>query len=96
MTIHDDFAFFALDINATMNQIKTAYRAHAFNLHPDQGGDVAQFAALNERYNNCLEFARNAPCALCNGTGIFTTISAAMIVVKMPCALCNGTGRAHR
>ena len=96
MSIHDDFAFFGLDINASLNDIKERYRAHAFSAHPDQGGDAAQFTKLNEAYKSCIEFVRNAPCALCNGTGVFTTISAAMKLTKIPCVKCDGTGRAHR
>lgn len=96
MTIHDDFAFFGLDINASLNDIKEKYRAHAFSAHPDQGGDVLQFSALNDHYRNCIEFAKNAPCPQCNGTGQFTTINAAMKLMPVSCLRCDGSGRRHR
>ena len=96
MIIHDDFAFFGLDINASLNDIKEKYRQLAFGAHPDQGGDVAQFSKLNEHYRNCIEFARNVPCELCKGTGRFTTVSAAMKLITIPCVQCEGTGRRNR
>jgi len=96
MTIHDDFAFFGLDINASLNNIKEKYRSHAFSAHPDQGGDVTQFGLLNERYRNCIEFAKNAPCPQCNGTGTFAMINAAMRLTPVSCPRCDGTGRRSR
>jgi curved DNA-binding protein CbpA len=39
-----------VDSDATLDEIKKAYRAFAKELHPDKGGDEEQFKALNRAY----------------------------------------------
>jgi hypothetical protein len=41
--------------DATVTQIKAAFRAKAKLLHPDQGGDETAFRALREAYARALE-----------------------------------------
>ena len=96
MLIIEAFGVLGLDINAGLNEIKAAYRAHCFNQHPDHGGDVDQFSRLNDAYTSAIEFAKNAPCPQCNGTGTFAMINAAMRLTPVSCPRCDGTGRRSR
>lgn len=45
-----DFEVLELDCRARKSVIKAAYKALAFDTHPDRGGDAAAFRRVNEAY----------------------------------------------
>jgi hypothetical protein len=49
-----------LDASATSEDVKRAFRRLAFALHPDRGGSMAAFVALEETYRDALRAVRNA------------------------------------
>lgn len=49
-----------LDSSATRADVKRAYRRLAFDLHPDRGGTVSAFVALEEAYRTALRLVRDA------------------------------------
>lgn len=49
-----------LSQNATVSQVKSAYKKLARTVHPDGGGDAEQFKQLNSAYLEALEFVENA------------------------------------
>ena len=77
---------------ASVHEVKQAYRTLAVTMHPDAGGDVALFTALNDAYQEVLAYAMNAPCPSCID-GYVSHVSASFKVSKVPCTVCMGTGR---
>ncbi|MBM4358276.1 MAG: DnaJ domain-containing protein [Deltaproteobacteria bacterium] len=49
-----------LDAGASIDDIKRAFRRLAFERHPDRGGSMAAFVALEEAYRDALRAARHA------------------------------------
>lgn len=52
----DAFDRLGLGQDATPEEVKTAYRRHSKEVHPDQGGDKKEFLELHESYEIALEF----------------------------------------
>jgi hypothetical protein len=50
-----------LDAQATVAQIKQAYRARALQTHPDRGGSAEAFRALQSAYESALKRRKHAP-----------------------------------
>jgi hypothetical protein len=48
------WAVLGLTARATADEVKGAYRRRALELHPDRGGDAAQFRALHAAYEEAL------------------------------------------
>lgn len=51
-TIH---AILGLKIGATQDEIKAAFRAMVFKVHPDHGGDAAAFIRVKAAYSKLME-----------------------------------------
>lgn len=50
-----------LRLPCTADDIKTAFRNRSKTLHPDRGGDVRQFIALHDAYEEALRFIAHRP-----------------------------------
>jgi len=48
------WALLGLTSRASVEEVKSAYRRRALELHPDRGGDAAQFRALHAAYEEAL------------------------------------------
>ena len=86
----------------TADRVQIAYRAMAQQTHPDAGGTMEQFAAVNHAKQVLLEWlnrvgesdARSyAPkkCEMCNGTGR-KPVHRGWKVSYIMCGVCMGTG----
>lgn len=53
----DAFAALGLGPTATAKQIKAAHNKLVQTVHPDKGGDAAQFIKVQEAYNTALAWA---------------------------------------
>jgi hypothetical protein len=51
------FNTLGLTSNATIDEIKVAYRQRAIQLHPDRGGDHSAMVRLNTAYEEATEYA---------------------------------------
>jgi hypothetical protein len=51
------FNMLGLTSNATIDEIKVAYRRRAIQLHPDRGGDHSAMVRLNTAYEEATEYA---------------------------------------
>jgi hypothetical protein len=51
------FTTLGLSSNATIDEIKLAYRRRAVQLHPDRGGDHTAMVQLNAAYEEAAEYA---------------------------------------
>jgi hypothetical protein len=51
------FTTLGLTRNATIDEIKVAYRRRAIQLHPDRGGDHSAMVMLNAAYEEAAEYA---------------------------------------
>lgn len=51
-------AFFGLDEKAREADVVQAYRAQSRRLHPDRGGDAAEFKAMQRRFEQAIAFVR--------------------------------------
>jgi hypothetical protein len=51
------FNTLGLTSNATIDEIKVAYRRRAIQLHPDRGGDHSAMVRLNTAYEEATEYA---------------------------------------
>lgn len=51
------FATLGLDPSASPAEVKAAYRERAKEVHPDQGGDEAEFRRLREAYDAAKQYA---------------------------------------
>jgi len=50
-----------LEANATLPEIKQAYRARALQTHPDRGGSTEEFRAVHSAYEAALKRRKHAP-----------------------------------
>ena len=55
------WAVLGLSPRASVDDVKSAYRRHALSLHPDRGGDAAQFRALHSAYEEALRRLAKKP-----------------------------------
>jgi hypothetical protein len=55
-TVQRSFAILKLPISATLDEVKTAFRILALQLHPDRGGDHDKFIELNTAKDKCIAY----------------------------------------
>jgi hypothetical protein len=55
------WALLGLTSRANLEEVKSAYRRRALELHPDRGGDAAQFRALHAAYEEALRRLAKKP-----------------------------------
>ena len=55
------WAVLGLSSRASVDDVKSAYRKRALSLHPDRGGDAAQFRALHGAYEEALRRLAKKP-----------------------------------
>lgn len=68
---------------ATNDEIRAAYRRAAMKHHPDRGGSLEAFQAVQDAY----AALQNRTCPDCGGEG-FTTTRQGFFVSKTPCPKC--------
>jgi DnaJ-class molecular chaperone len=56
--LYEAYELLGIDEAASEHEIKRAYRAHAHSAHPDSGGSVIEFIALQKAYNAALRAQR--------------------------------------
>ncbi|KAF4677669.1 hypothetical protein FOL47_000131 [Perkinsus chesapeaki] len=54
------FAFFGLDENCDIAELKKAYKEKSRELHPDKGGDEEAFVDMKSKYEDILQQAENS------------------------------------
>lgn len=84
----DCFAALGLDDAATASDVKTAFRTMGRSLHPDLGGDAAEFATLRQHYDEALRVATTRPCPICAGTKQVTK-TVGWTSIQLPCPTCG-------
>lgn len=86
--MHSPFAILGLNEDATVEQVKGAWRGLARVHHPDAGGKVEEFERYRAAYAEALREAEHRPCPECGGTGkISHTIG--FSTVTSPCPRCS-------
>jgi DnaJ-class molecular chaperone len=90
--IFDALKALGLTQSATVADVKASFKALAFTLHPDLGGDPSNFAALADHYREALAWVEAQPCPRCV-KGVIQELQSNFKVVARPCDLCNGTGK---
>lgn len=58
-----------LPVGSSEEEIKKVWRSLASTLHPDRGGDPAEFNRMRKIYEGALQEASNYQCPVCNGSG---------------------------
>lgn len=91
---------------ATEADVKLRYRQLAMKAHPDRGGTVAQFQALQKAYEEAL--AEVGGVAIDSDLGVFTQVcmdcagngytlrGSGFSTIKFTCSHCGGTGRINK
>jgi curved DNA-binding protein CbpA len=54
------FSALGLGIDASVEDVRRAFRQRAYAAHPDRGGSMAAFVALEAAYRSALELASRA------------------------------------
>lgn len=79
------FAALGLSDSATIDEVRFAYHNKARELHPDLGGDPAEFAALREAYAACVNAVHARKCPTCHGTKKIThTVGWSSVETRCP------------
>ena len=85
-----------LQPNATMEEVRLAYKQQAQQIHPDKGGTAEAFLKLREHYEAALlEASKPLTCDFCHGKG-HTIMGVGFSPIKMTCAHCGGSGTYER
>lgn len=81
-------AALGLTDTATAEEVKQAFRDKARLLHPDLGGDAAEFDAFKQNYNEALHEVLHRPCPTCGGKRR-VNITVGWRTVQLPCPQCG-------
>lgn len=82
------FAALGLMPSATSDEVKQAFRDKARLLHPDLGGDAAEFDELRAHYNDALHIALHRPCPECGGAKKITR-TVGWSSIQLTCPRCG-------
>ena len=91
------FGVLGLSPGATSAEVKARYRDLARTLHPDAGGDAAEFSKVAQAYREALAEAtvREATCPACGGSGRRNVTSRGFQQASVLCQSCHGSGRSE-
>lgn len=90
------FEVLGLKDNATLEQVKDAWRSLAAIHHPDRGGDSAVFSNVRKAYVAASEAASlPVECDVCKGSGRIKKQKGFNVITVM-CVLCQGSGTIPR
>lgn len=82
-----------LDEDATVEEIRTAWKTFAWSNHPDRGGDAQEFTRVNRAYHAAMQRAHQPRrCPECNGSG-HTIEMNGFDSIKLICQVCGGEGK---
>lgn len=86
------FEVLGLEVNASPEEVKAAWRRLAMAHHPDRGGDPSEFDRLRKLYGEALAVAE-APktCTRCGGNGKIRHTNG-WASIGIPCSHCGGSG----
>lgn len=85
-------AALGLDEDARVADVRDNFRMLVWNAHPDHGGTLEKFNALNDAYHEALHWVSHVLCGACNGAGVQRSINAQMKITEKSCGACNGAG----
>lgn len=78
--------------DASLDELKIAWRRLAKIHHPDHGGDSGRFIELRKAYVQALESAmKRKLCPVCKGQGR-TYVNHGFASVSLTCTSCRGSG----
>jgi len=90
------FALLGLSTTATLAEVRLAWKRLAMTLHPDRGGDPAEFDRTKRAYELASEIAvQPIVCEVCKGSGKVVH-TRGFSQVKFPCPTCGGLGTIRR
>lgn len=82
------FAILGLSEDATVEQVKVAWRGLARVHHPDAGGKVEDFERYRAAFTEAVGEAERRPCPECHGTGkVPHTVG--FSTIHVPCSRCS-------
>ena len=98
------YAALGLKPDATLEDVKEHYRALAWELHPDRGGNAAKMAAVTEAYSVLKNVKRRkeydkkldlvmTDCGQCKGTGRKYVKKGFKKEDAGACGVCEGRGK---
>jgi DnaJ-class molecular chaperone len=90
--LSEALALLGLTDAASPEEVRLAYRIRARGAHPDAGGSVVDFLALNTAYAEALAQQKQAPCLTCRGTGRLPQAQG-FYSITTDCPACGKTGR---
>lgn len=93
------FARLGISDDATLDQVKAAWRVLASQHHPDHGGDPIEFDRLRKAYKEALALAEEPLiCGNCGGQGRRSNPRAKGFHgdFKLMCPICKGSGKIQR
>ena len=59
MNIQESFSILKINYNASLEDIKHAYKKRAFETHPDRGGNASEFVKVRAAYEILLKYVQN-------------------------------------
>jgi hypothetical protein len=77
-----DYEVLGVDRNATKGEIRRRWKAVAYELHPDRGGDPAEFAKVKTAHDNLLAVAYG--CNRCMDVGTLPS-QRGFLLVRLVC-----------
>jgi DnaJ-class molecular chaperone len=78
--------------DSSPDDIRRAYRAKAFEAHPDRGGSADALDLLTKARDAAIDAAKTAWCYSCGGRGHLVIMNGFFSTRQM-CATCGGTGK---
>lgn len=97
MLKQSDLDLLGLGEYVTPQQAKARFRELSLRHHPDRGGSVAMFAAINSAYKRIMEdITTPKKCLTCGGRGTVVDNGIGFKTVRSRCVQCGGSGKVTR